>query len=104
MIFKLKLVKLLALESIREYFKSIPKNSIMTNRKFWTIIKPFPTNKKAASRQTSIKNREGIINDKVKVAESSSNANMNVGEYTAGKKPLSVLDLVNISFVTLILF
>ena len=29
---------------------------------------------------------------------------MNVGEYTAGKKPLSVLDLVNISFVTLILF
>ena len=29
---------------------------------------------------------------------------MNVGEYTAGKKPLSILDLVNVSFVNLILF
>ena len=60
--------------------------------------------KKTTSRQTSIKNREGIINDKVKVAENLSNANMNVGEYTAGKKPLSILDLVNVSFVNLILF
>ena len=99
------MVKLLALGSIREYFKSIPRNNTMTNRKFWTMIKPFPTNKKnKTSRQTSIKNREGIINDKVKIAESLSNANINVGEYTAGKKPLSILDLVNISFVTLILF
>ena len=97
------MVKLLAFGSIREYLKNIPRNSITTNKKFWTMIKPFPTNKKN-NKQASIKNREGIINDKVKVAENLSNANMNVGEYTAGKKPLSILDLVNVSFVNLILF
>ena len=66
---------------IREYFKSITRHVIMTNRKFWAKIKPFLTNKgMITSNEILLKQGDDIINAEGKVSEFLNNAYINVVE------------------------
>ena len=86
---------------IKERFKSITRHGIMTNRKFWATIRPFLTNKgMITNNETSFKQGDDVINNEGKVAEFLNNAYINVVENAAGKKPLSVFDKDNVTFLT----
>ena len=75
---------------INEHFKSITRHGIMTNRKFWAIIRSFLTNKRMiTSNEISLKQGDDVINNEEKVAEFFNNAYINVADNTADKKPLT---------------
>ena len=75
----------------------------MTNKKFWTTIRPFFTNKGlVTSNEISLKQGDGVINNEGKVAEFLNNTYINVVENTAGKKPFSFLDKDNVTLLAAI--
>ena len=66
---------------IKDHFKSIIRHGIVTNKKFWTTIRPFFTNKGlVTSNEISLKQGDGVINNEGKVAEFLNNAYINVVE------------------------
>ena len=76
----------------------------MTKRKFWATRRPFLTNKgMITNNEISLKQGDGVINNEGKVAELLNYAYTNVVENTAGKKPVSVLDMDNVTFSTSII-
>ena len=75
----------------------------MTNRRFWTTIRSFLTNKgMLTSNEISLKEGDDIVNNEGKVAELLNYAYINVVENTVGKKPVRVLDKENVAFSTAI--
>ena len=84
----------------KKHLKSIARNGIKTNIKFWTTIKTFLTHKgMITSHVIVLKQWKDITRMKQKVTEIPNKAYINVVENTTRKKSVSVVD-IDVNFST----
>ena len=73
--------------SKRQYFRNVTKEGIMCNKKFWSTVKPFLTNKGVFTEpQISINVNNEIINDEKNLVELFNEHYINIVHKTSGKK------------------
>ena len=75
------------------FFKEATEDGIMSNKKFWSTIKPFLTNKACVSNDFINVEKDGDLLSNNKELEKLFNQNyINVVENSSGKKPSSLGD------------
>ena len=78
---------------IKKYFSKITTNGVVTNRKFWTTIRPFLTSKGCLqNNEIMINENDSIISDEKELTELFNNFYINIVEKTSGIKPSSVVE------------
>ena len=83
-----KCVSSLRKKSIKKYFKNISKDGVVSNKSFWTIMKPFLTNKGHINGEEIIlKHDNETITESSVLAEMFNSHYINIVEKTSGKKP-----------------
>ena len=80
------------------FFKEATKDGIMSNKKFWSTVKPFLTNKDGISNDFISVEKDGdlISNEKERVELFNQNY-INIVKNSSGKKPSSLGDCLNAS-------
>ena len=85
------IVKKLTFSAKKDFFKSASKDGIMTNKKFWKIMKPLMTNKGVlSSNAIIIEENNKLISDEKELVEIFNDHYINIVENTLGKKPISL--------------
>ena len=80
----------------KDYFKNATKDGIMTNKKFWNVLKPFLTNKGSFSEdQLSIEINNHLVTDEKTLADTFNEHYINIVEKSSGQKPSSLGDSSN---------
>ena len=80
------------------FFKKATKDGIMTNKKFWSTVKPFLTNKGCISNDfISIEKDGELISNEKELVEIFNENYINIVEKSSGKKPSSIGDCLNAS-------
>ena len=75
-------------KSIKKYFKNISKDGVVTNKNFWSMIKPFLTNKDHINGEEIIlKCDNETITESSVLAEMLNSHYINIVEKTSGKMP-----------------
>ena len=88
-----KIVKELTFSAKKDFFKSASEDGIMTNKKFWKIMKPLMTNKGVlSSNAIIIEENNKLISDEKELVEIFNDHYINIVENTLGKKPISLGD------------
>ena len=79
-------------KSIKKYFKNVSKDSVVTNKHFWSIIKPFLTNKGYINgEETILKCDNEIVTVSSVLAEMFNSHYINIVEKTSGKSRVILL-------------
>ena len=75
-------------KSIKKYFKNISKDGVVTNKNFWSMIKPFLTNKDHINgKEIILKCDNETITESSMLVEMFTSHYINIAEKTSGKKP-----------------
>ena len=83
-----KIVKELTFSAKKNFFKSASEDGIMTNKKFWKVMKPLMTNKGVLSSSAIIiEENNKLISDEKVLVDIFNNHYINIVENTLGKKP-----------------
>ena len=86
----------LRIQAINKYFQSATSNMKQTSIQFYSLIKPYMTNKGALSNDDIIlKEGDIYINDDRKIAEIFNNYYINIVKLTTGKHPESIADTLS---------
>ena len=84
-------VKKLTFTAKKDFFKNASEDGIMTNKKFWKVMKPLMTNKGVlSSNAIIIQENNKLISDEKELVEIFSDHYINIVEKTMGKKPTSL--------------
>ena len=69
-----------------QYFKKCTSKNSSNNKEFWSLVKPFLTNKSPFSSDSiTIKDNDKFINDEKELVEIFNNYYINIVEKTSGK-------------------
>ena len=80
------------------FFKEATKDGIMSNKKFWSTVKPFLTNKGGISNDFISVEKDGdLISNEKEIVELFNQNYINIVENSSGKKPSSLGDCLNAS-------
>ena len=80
------------------FFKEATKDGIMSNKKFWSTVKPFLTNKGRISNDFISVEKDGdLISNEKEIVELFNQNYINIVENSSGKKPSSLGDCLNAS-------
>ena len=80
------------------FFKEATKDGIMSNKKFWSTVKPFLTNKGCISNDFISVQKDGdLISNEKELVELCNQNYINTVENSSGKKPSSRGDCLNAS-------
>ena len=80
----------------KQYFKSVSSKDRAANKQFWDVVKPFFSNKNLDSDyDTSINDKDIIVDNEVKLVELLNSYFINAVENTTGKTPTSFGDSSN---------
>ena len=80
----------------RQYFKSVSSKGRAANKQFWDVVKPFFSNKNLHSDyHISIKDKDKIVDNKLKLVHLFNSYFINAGENTTEKTPTSLGDSSN---------
>ena len=80
------------------FFKEASKDEIMSNKKFWSTVKPFLTNKGHITNDfISVDKDSDLMSNEKKLVERFSQNYINIAESFSGKKPSSLGDCLNVS-------
>ena len=80
------------------FFKEATKDGIMSNKRFWSTVKPFLTNKGCISNDfISAEKDRGLRSNEKELMELFNQNYINIVENSAGKKPSSLRDCINAS-------
>ena len=80
------------------FFKEATKDGIMSNKKFWSTVKPFLTNKGGISNDFITVEKDGdLISNEKEIVELFNQNYINIVENSSGKKPSSLGDCLNAS-------
>ena len=75
-------------KSMKNYFRKIGQQGIVTNKKFWNTIKPFLTNKgHISSNDIVLIEKDSIITEEKKLVELFNNHYINIVQNSSGMKP-----------------
>ena len=76
---------------MKEYFRNISDNNIVTNKIFWNFIRPFLINKGSLnSCEIMLRKEKKIITDTKEIAQVLNDHYINIVERSWGEKPISV--------------
>ena len=85
-------------EAEKIFFKEATKDGIMSNKRFWSTVKPFLTNKGCISNDfISAEKDRGLRSNEKELMELFNQNYINIVENSAGKKPSSLRDCINAS-------
>ena len=77
-------------KAIKNHFKRVTSNGLMSNTAFWDLVKPFLSNKGVlAGTDISLIKDDKIVTDDHDLGEISNDYYINIVENTSGKKPSS---------------
>ena len=80
-------------KAIKNHFKRVTENGVMTNKDFWKLVKPFLTNKGGLSGNDILLVKDDkIITEDRELAETFNDHYINIVEKSSGKKPQSLAD------------
>ena len=91
--FKKQLNRCVALrkEAMKNHFKRVTSNGLMSIKAFWNLVKPFLSNKGLlAGTDISLVKDDKIVTDDHNLCEIFNDYYMNIVENTSGKKPSSI--------------
>ena len=77
--------------AIKNHFKRVTSNGLMSNKAFWDLVKPFLSNKGVlAGTDISLVKDDKIVTDDHDLCEIFNDHYINIVENTSGKKPSSI--------------
>ena len=76
-------------KAIKNHFKRVTSNGLMSNKAFWDLVKPFLSNKGVLAGTDMVKD-DKIVTDDHDLCESFNDYYINIVENTSGKKPSSI--------------
>ena len=80
------------------FFKEATKDGIMSNKKFWSTVKPFLTNKGGIANDFISVEKDGdLISNEKEIVELFNQNDINIVENSSGKRPSSLGDCLNAS-------
>ena len=80
------------------FFKEATKDGIISNKKFWSTVKAFLTNKGGISNDfITVENDGDLISNEKEIVELFNQNYINIVENSSGKKPSSLGDCLNTS-------
>ena len=78
-------------KAIKNHFKRVTSNGLMSNKAFWDLVKPFLSNKGVlAGTDISLVKDDKIVTDDHDLCEIFNDYYINIVENTSGKKPSSI--------------
>ena len=78
-------------KAIKNHFKRVTSNGLMSNKAFWDLVKPFLSNKGVlAGTDISLVKDDKIVTDDHDLCEIFNDYYINIVESTSGKKPSSI--------------
>ena len=78
-------------KAIKNHFKRVTSNGLMSNKAFWDLVKPLLSNKGVlAGTDISLVKDDKIVTDDNDLCEISNDYCINIVENTSGKKPSSI--------------
>ena len=84
-------------KAIKQHFKKVTENGLVSNRAFWNLVKPFLSNNGGlASNDISLIKNNGIVTDDQKLTEIFNDHYINIVEKSSGTKPCNIADTVAI--------
>ena len=82
---------LLSVKAIKNHFKRVTSNGLMSKKAFWDLVKPFLSNKGVlAGTAISMIKDDKIVTDDHDLGEILNDYYINIVENTSGKKPSSI--------------
>ena len=86
-------------KSIKKYFKNISKDGVVSNKNFWSMMKPFLTNKGHNNEEEIILNCDNeTITESSVLAQMFNSHYKNIVEKTSGKNPSHLARDNNVSY------
>ena len=82
---------------MKSHFKEATKNSIMSNKEFWNLVKPFLSNKGGLEIDIFLVHNNAIVTDEQELTEIFNDHYINLVEKSSGKKPTSLAKDTGIS-------
>ena len=80
-------------KAIKNHFKRVTSNGLMSNKAFWDLVKPFLSNKGGlAGTDISLVKDDKIVTNDHDLCEIFNDYYINIVENTSGKKPSSIAD------------
>ena len=88
----------------KDYFKKATADGVVSNRKFWNIVKPFLTSKGFLHNDNISKDiNDNVVEDEEKLKKEFNSYYINITKATSGKPPMKLknnLDYINDLLIT----
>ena len=78
-------------KAIKNHFKKVTSDGLMSNKAFWDLVKPFLSNKGGMTgNEISLVNGDRIVTDDLELCEVCNDYYINIVENISGKKPCKI--------------
>ena len=78
-------------KAIKNHFKKVTSDGLMSNKAFWDLVKPFLSNKGGMTgNEISLVNDDRIVTDDLELCEVYNDYYINIVENISGKKPCKI--------------